>query len=458
MESQEFIILPKMATDSNRTLVNSEGLIRNIGPLGLALAVVNMTVGTGIFVLPALVAEKLGSGAIICFFICGFLIFLIALCFAELGSKISLSGGAYTYIELAFGPFAGFLANGIYLASCLFSDAAVASAITQTIAFFFPIVATPMLPPIIYIILFGGLAWINIRGATYGLSFVVFSTVAKLFPLLAIIGLGLFKIKAGNLAWNHSMALHDISSSTLILFFAFFGVETAIMNGGEFKNPARTVPLGVIGGLSIVLILYISIQVVSQGVLGKHLQSFKDAPLVAVSQILYGPIGITLMTIGTLLSMLGSLSGSILANPRCLYAGARDGLLPKILFKVHPKYNTPHLSILFYVTIGFVLAVFGIFKELIILSSALTLLIYLGVALATMKMSIQNPQESRKSFKMPGGITIPVLAILMILWVLQSLSKTEILGMAIFIAGFSALFLLYRSLPKDFVKRVSKSA
>src|SRR5579871_2326454 len=91
-----------------------ENLKRDIGTFALACTVVNLMVGTGIFVLPALAAEKLGAAAIICFFICGFLIFLIALCFAEVGSKVTVSGGTYTYIELAFGPFTGFLANNLF--------------------------------------------------------------------------------------------------------------------------------------------------------------------------------------------------------------------------------------------------------------------------------------------------------------------------------------------------------
>ena len=115
-----------------------ENLKRDIGTFGLASAVVNIMVGTGIFVLPALVAENLGAAAIICFFICGALIFLIALCFAEVGSKVSVSGGTYAYIENAFGPFAGFLSNNIFwFGSCVLSDAASANALSKTLSFFY---------------------------------------------------------------------------------------------------------------------------------------------------------------------------------------------------------------------------------------------------------------------------------------------------------------------------------
>jgi len=93
------------------TTATSEHLKREIGPRQQALACVNLMVGTGIFALPALVAEGLGATAVLAYLVCGMLVFLLALCFAELGSKTSVSGGPYTFIEKAFGPYAGFLAG-----------------------------------------------------------------------------------------------------------------------------------------------------------------------------------------------------------------------------------------------------------------------------------------------------------------------------------------------------------
>jgi basic amino acid/polyamine antiporter, APA family len=150
-----------------------ENLKRTIGVFGLACAVINITVGTGIFVLPALVAENLGAAAIVCFFICGLLIFLIALCFAEVGSKVTGSGGTYTYIETAFGPFAGFLANNIFwFGSCVLSDAAMANALSKTLSYFFPVIDSSVFRPVFFLLLFGGLAFINVRGAKqYGLLY-----------------------------------------------------------------------------------------------------------------------------------------------------------------------------------------------------------------------------------------------------------------------------------------------
>jgi len=420
-----------------------ENLKRDIGTFALACTVINLMVGTGIFVLPALAAEKLGAAAIICFFICGFLIFLIALCFAEIGSKVSVSGGTYTYIQLAFGPYVGFLANNLFwFGSCVLGDAAIANALAKTLSYYFPALDSTVVHTLFLLLLFGGLAYINVRGAKYGVGFVVLLTFAKLIPLLLIVGFGAFHIAKENLSWQHAPALHDIGSATLILFFAFLGIESAINNGGEFKNPSRTVPLGILSGLSFVVIFYVAIQVIAQGILGGELLAHKDAPLVAVASRLFGNSGITLLVCATAVSMLGVLSGEILGNSRILFAGARDGILPGFLAKVQPKYYTPHLSIIAYSALGFIFAVMGAFKQLIILSSASSLLIYLGVVLATIRLRYKKTTQPEKTFTIPGGILIPVMATAIILWVLSNLSIPEITGIIIALLALSLIYVL----------------
>jgi basic amino acid/polyamine antiporter, APA family len=426
-----------------------ENLKRDIGTFGLACTVINLMIGTGIFTLPALAAEKIGAAAIICFIICGLLIFLIALCFAEIGSKVKVSGGTYTYIGSAFGPFLGFLANHLFwFGSCILGDAAIATALAKTLAHFFPVLNSNAGRILFLLIVFGGLAFINIRGAKYGVGFSILTAFLKLVPLLLLIVFGMAHVTMDNLRWQQDFSISDIGSATLVLFYAFVGIESAVNNGGEFKNPAKTVPLGILSGISFVLLVYISIQFVSQGMLGDQLQAHKDAPLAAVANNLFGGAGITLIIIGTALAMLGALSGELLGNPRILFAGARDGILPKTLAKVHPKYFTPHVSIAVYAALGFLFAVLGAFKQLIILSSAATLLIYLGVVLATMKLKLKQKATNEKSFTIPGGITIPVIATAIIIWILSSLTKQEITGIVIFILALAAIFLLMK-----FIKR-----
>ena len=422
-----------------------QNLKRTIGVFGLACAVVNFTIGTGIFVLPALIAENLGAAAIICFLICGLLIYLIALCFAEVGSKVTTSGGTYAYIEAAFGPFAGFLANNVFwFGACILSDAAVANALSKTVGYFFPLLDSNAFRPLFFLLLFGGLAYINIRGAKNGMRLIMITTFAKLIPLILLIILGVGHISGKNLQWQHSFSVTDIGAATLILFYAFLGIESAVTNSGEFKNPSRVVPLGIFSGLFIVLIIYVSIQLVTQGILGSQLLSYKEAPLAEVANRIFGYVGITIIIIGTAVSILGALSGAIMAIPRVLYAGARDGILPRFLGRVHSKFVTPHFAIIVYATFGYLFAVFGAFKQLVILTTAATLLIYLGVVLATIKLRYKKTTSKEKGFTIPGGLTVPVLATIIIIWILSHLSKEEITGISIFLLILSIIYFFVR--------------
>jgi basic amino acid/polyamine antiporter, APA family len=418
-------------------------LKRTIGVFGLACAVVNITVGTGIFVLPALVAEHLGAAAIICFFICGSLIFLIALCFADVGSKVTANGGTYAYIETAWGPFAGFLANNIFWLSCCLSDAAVANGLSKTLGYFYPPIDAT-LRPLFFLLLFGGLALLNIRAVKNGVRFMIITTLAKLIPLLLIVVFGLGRISAANLHWGSSFTFNDISASTLILFYAFLGIENSVTNSGEFKNPSKVVPLGILSGLSVVLLLYISIQLITQGMLGSQMPLFKDAPLAEVSKRLFAYTGIILITIGAAVSMLGSISSTILAIPRVLFAGARDGIFPRFLGRVDPKFMTPKTAILVYAAIDYFLAVFGAFKQLIILSTATILFIYLGVVLAAIKFRYKKVPNTEKTFTVPGGIIVPLLAFVAIVWLFTSLSLQEMIWMGVTLGVLSIIYAAMR--------------
>lgn len=423
------------------TVSEKENLKREIGVRSLTLAILNITVGTGIFVIPAIVAENLGAAAIVAYLVCGVLIFLIALCFAEVGSKVTTSGGTYTYIEIAFGPFAGFIANNLFwIGSCVVSDAAVANALADTLKYFFPSLSNELFRALFFIFIFGGFALINIRSLKHSVRFIELAAFTKLIPLVLLVFAGAGYISSENLHWTISPTIDNIGAASLLLFYAFLGIEVPITNTGEIKHPKRTIPLGIFLGISLVLVLYISIQFVTQGVLGETLLMHKDSPLGAVAEIILGKTGITLVIIATAISMFGSLGGEILAIPRVLFAGARDGIMPKAFAKVHPRFSTPHIAVAFYALLGFLFAISGGFKQLAIISSAATLLIYLGVILATIKLRYKNSEASERAFRAPGGIIVPLLAIGVIIWLLSHLSKQEFTGIAIFILVFSLIY------------------
>ena len=109
----------------------TDGLKREIGTWGLSASIINGIVGAGIFVLPAVVAEGLGAAGILAYLFCGFLVALVMLCFAEAGSKVATSGGAYAFIETAFGRYPGFLTSMLSVAGTIASDAAIANALAD---------------------------------------------------------------------------------------------------------------------------------------------------------------------------------------------------------------------------------------------------------------------------------------------------------------------------------------
>jgi APA family basic amino acid/polyamine antiporter len=427
-----------------------ENLKREIGVRSLALAILNITVGSGIFVIPAIIAQGLGATAIVAYFVCGLLIFLIALCFADLGSKTSVSGGSYTYIENAFGPYAGFLANNIYwIGGCVFADAAIANALADTLKYFFPFLENEIYRVLFLFAIFSLVALLNIRSVKNGVLLIEFTSLAKLIPLVVLVVVGAGFVSTQNLHWVIAPTIVNIGAASLLLFFAFLGLEGPLSNGGEMKNPKRTVPLGIFLGVAGVLVLYMAIQLVTQGVLGNTMAAHKDAPLAAVAGIAFGKWGPVLIIAVTAIAMLGTLGGDILCVPRILFAGARDGLLPKPLAKVHARFITPYIAISFYAALGFLLAISGGFKQLATIASAAVLIIYLGVALAAIKLRKTNADTAEKTFRMPGGIFVPLLASAGIIWLLCSLTKAELIGITIFIAVFSGIYLLIMLVKKN---------
>ena len=424
-----------------------EGLKREIGTWGLSANIVNLIVGAGIFVIPAIVAEGLGPASIIAYLFCGLLIMLIMLCFAEVGSKLTQSGGAYSYIEIAFGRYFGFLTvNFFILGATIMADAAVANALAGTLAYFMPVFKMEGVRIPFFILVFSGLALINIKGVKQGITLVILTTIAKLTPLILLVLLGVSKISISNLAWDSIPSTNDLGKVSLILFFAFQGAETALTTGGEMKNPQKTIPKGILISISFVILLYVTIQLVAQGILGASLSGFKEAPLAEVAKHILGPIGVTLILVGSAISMFGFLSGDILNMPRVIYSAARDKVIrPFSLGKIHKKHATPYLAIILYSAMGCFFAITGEFKQLAILSSASVLLIYLGVALAFIKLRFDKKDETG-SFKVWGGYTVPVVSILIILWVLSKLATNEIVGIVSFAGILTAIYLIMKFL------------
>lgn len=429
--------------------MKDEGLKREIGLWGLVANSVNIVIGAGIFILPVIVAEKLGSGSITAYLICGLLMILIMLCFAEVGSKITITGGAYSYIELAFGRFAGFLTANIFIfGASVTANAAVANGLADTLSYFFPFFKIQLIRVLFFAIMFGGLAYFNIRGIKKALMIVKINTIAKLVPLMMIVIFGWFFISSSELKFTAGNPVSDIGEISLILLFAFVGAETALNVSGEIKNPEKTIPRGIMISIFIVVVLYILIQIVVQAILGDSILMHRDAPLAQTARVMFGPIGALIVIIGATFSMFGNISGMVLNMPRILYAAARDRVLPmNALAMIHPVFRTPHNSIIVYAVLGFIFASMGEFRQLAMLSSASYILIYLGVVLSVVKFKVSGPVEKRNRGIVKGYI-VPVISTVVILWVLSNLPLNELMGMGIFILVLSIVYMIIKKTHK----------
>lgn len=433
----------------------SEHLKREVGAWGLSANLVNIMVGAGIYALPAIVAAGLGSASIFAYLFCGFLITLVMMCFAEIGSKITVSGGAYTYIQSSFGPYFGFLTVVLFVFSAIAADAAVANAMLDIMGSLFPFFQSPPVRILVFLIVFGGLGYLNVRGIKKGMALVKIITITKLIPLLVLLLFSWGHVSFNNLSINSAPSIIEFGEITLILFFAFQGAESGLSISGEVQNPKKNIPKAILISIVMVLTLYILVQTVAQGVLGDSLSNFKENPLSAVANTVFGPFGFTIMAVAAVISMFGNLSSEILSLPRILFRASKDKVLPlTFLAEVHPRFSTPYTAVITYATIGFFLASFGGFQQLAIISSASILLVYLGVSLSVIKTRRNSiPLKSvTKGFRIPGGYLIPILACLTIFWLLSNLTKNEILGIGLLILVLTLIYFFKDAFRKKSLK------
>ena len=417
-------------------------LIRAIGIPGLTANIVNSTIGAGIFVLPALVAKGLGPAAPLAFVCCAIAMMLFVTCFAIAGSRVSLTGGLYAYVEVAFGRYVGFLAGVLYGITALGAVAGVVNVLVNSIAIVAPFLGNPVMRIVVMLVVYGSLVGINIRGVRGGAGAVTVVTFAKLLPLLLFISVGIFFIHPANIGWSAWPSSKSLGDSVILLIFAFVGIEVALIPSGEVKNPARTVPRAAYLALVLTTIIYITIQLVAQGTLGSDLANYKDAPLAEAAAKFLGNIGRTTLLAGATISAFGFVTSDILSSPRMIFAFGRDGALPAWFARVHPRYRSPHVAIVTYALLAFALSVSGTFEQLAVLSNVAVLLMYLLCCAACWFLIKRGIRADGQSFNFPGMKIMPALAIIAIIWILAHATLWEFEVNGILLALASIVYLM----------------
>lgn len=407
-----------------------ESLTRAIGTFGLAAGIINITIGGGIFRLPANVASSLGAAAPIAYVVCAIAMGLIVMCIADAGKRVTLTGGPYAYIGTALGPYAGFLAGIMLWMLGTFATAAVGTIFSGSIGLLVPALSGTAANAFVLIAAFVFWTAINLRGVALGVRLNSIATVAKLFPLVLIAIAGLFFVRSENLAVASWPAAGDVARTSLLLIFAFAGIESALIPSGEVRDTERTVPRAIALAMIGITALYILLQTVAQGILGSGLAQSSAAPLAEAAGLSLGGWARSLLLAGASISMFGYLGGMTLAIPRMVYALSRDGFLPGSLSIIHPVYRAPQPAIIIQSLLALALAISGTFEQLAIFANIAALALYLGCAIAAWKLG-QKP-------------LIPLLACAVIAWLLTGLAIEEWFAFAILLVGASLMYLSSR--------------
>jgi APA family basic amino acid/polyamine antiporter len=442
-----------MSNESSTSIQQAERvdhqLVRAIGVPALTANIVNSTIGAGIFVLPALVAKGLGPAAPLAFIACALAMVLFVTCFAVAGSRVSLTGGLYAYVEVAFGRYVGFLAGVLYCLTAVAAVAGVVNVFVDSIAALAPVLENSILRASLMFLVYGTLVFINVRGVREGAGAVTVVTIAKLLPILLFVCVGIFFIHPANIGWSGWPGSKALGDSVVVLMFAFVGIEVALIPSGEVKNPARTVPRSAYLALVITTLVYIMIQLVAQGTLGADLANHSTAPLAEAAALFLGNLGRSILLVGATISAFGFVTSDILSSPRMLFAFGRDGVLPAWFAHVHPRYRSPDVAIIGYAIIAFALSLTSSFAALAVLSNVAVLLMYLLCCAACWFLVQRDVRANGVPFNFPGVKIAPAIAVIAIVWILAHATWWEFAINGAVLVVASLLYWLRTSLRKS---------
>jgi len=420
-------------------------LRRVLGRWDLTAIGINQVVGSGIFVLPATMALLVGTASSPLVWIAGGLVSgLIVLCFAEAGTRFQKAGGPYLYAREAFGPFAGFQVGWMMWLTRVSAQAALANAVALYLGYFWAGATEGTGRVLVLTVTTVGLGVINYVGVRYGSWTVNFFTIGKLVPLGAFILLGLFFLEGDRFAGFQQMKVEGFGQAILLLIFAYGGYENITLPAGEASSPKTHVPQALLMTIAAATTVFCLAQVVAVGTLPGLAET--ETPLADAAAIFLGPWGGTLIALGGLISIVGANSGGMLAGPRITFALGEGGQLPGAFAHVQPRFRTPDFSIAFYAAVALGLALSGTFVQLAAASSVARLLYYAATCAAVPALR-RKQGPAPEAWQLPGGATIPALALLASLSIIAGADARSLKfgGIALAVgAGFYSLQWLRR--------------
>jgi APA family basic amino acid/polyamine antiporter len=424
----------------------SSGLVRTIGRWSLAALIVNSVIGGGVFGLPSVVAGRLGKYAPLSYLVAAAGIALVAACLSEVASQFSETGGPYLYARTALGRFWGIQIAWMTWLSRLAAASGTANLFATYLAEVIPRAVQPLYRVTILAALIGVLAVINYRGVRSATRVSDFLTSIKIFLLLIFIGAGLgWLIAHGQVvpaAMTHVITFQDWLGAVLVLVFAYGGFEAVFFATGETCDPRKDSAAALFYALVVVTAIYTLVQVVVNGTLANP--SATERPLAESARNIFGNGAAVAIACGALVSIYGYLGANMLHTPRLTFALAERGDFPRFFAAVHPRFRTPHLSILVYTILLLAFTVVGNFRWNITLSAVARLLTYASFAVALLVLRKKRPEAD--AFRLRGGpiIAIFTLAFCAMLFMQTPLNNLSIVLGVIAIAALNWLLVRRR--------------
>jgi APA family basic amino acid/polyamine antiporter len=417
-------------------------LVRAIGRWSMVALTVNSILGSGIFLLPSVVAGLAGPMSPAAVLLAGIAMAVIIGCYAEVASQFTETGGHYIYVRHALGRFAGLQVGWMNLLSRLTACAASANLLVISLAQFWPQAGAPWPRFAVMSLLVGTLGVANYRGVASGMRLSNVSAVAKLVPLVVVCAVGLtyLAVHGATAVQAAGGGVDAWLKAMLLLFFAYGGYEVALNPMGEAKDPRRDAVFALFVALVVVTFIYTALQLIVVAALPDAAHS--ERPLADVARVMMGPAGAALVSVGALISVYGYLSANFLTVPRGTYALAERGDFPAAFAAIHPRFRTPHLSIVAIAIAVWAFALFGSFAWNVTLSAVARLFYYVAVCATVPVLRRRQPQAAL--FRLPGGPALPVLGIAICLALLTRVDFSKSLILLAVIATATVNWLLVR--------------
>ncbi|MFL6602796.1 MAG: APC family permease [Steroidobacteraceae bacterium] len=407
---------------------DAERLIRGIGPWALTAFALNLTVGSGILGLPARLQALVGNYSIAVIVVCGLLIALIALCFAEIGSRFARTGGPQLYASIAFGPAVGFATGWLLWISRLGTCAAVSNLLIDYGKVLVPELAQPVARAGTISILVLAYTWINIRGIRQTAAVSTAFTLCKLVPLVALAVTGVFFIEPQLIKFGPPPPATDLSAAVLLAGFAYFGFDATTVLAGEVRDPPRSIPFAILLSVCIVMLLYSLIQMVCVGTLPNLAAS--ERPLADAATVMVGPWASVAIAVTAVIACVGVFGASMTPGTRLLFAMAAQRQLPTTLAHVHARFHTPVLAILVTAVAAWILAVSGSFIYLVKVTLIARVSVY-AITCLTLPLFRRRADLGAAAFKVPAGPLVAYGCAILCVVCLANSSMRELFDVAL---------------------------